>query len=279
MRLTQFGLYTFPLFSKRDQVGTGDTGGGLVSLVDGASYDSTGTGAAREATTTLSTSYEIIATTATAVQTARDAIRALAGTRARLWAHFPDSTDRFVWARLARVRMERRREYVYYQPVELTFEVAIPGWHGTGHGAPWLLDDGETLDTGLYLDLDDVWIPSSSGDTETVNNGGNRMVRDVMVTITASATATISDVRIRCGSCDWTWTGTVALNKSLTIDCAARSIKYDGADAYSGLTLNAGHTIADWLQLEPGDNTVTINFSGNANATAGVTFSFYDGWM
>lgn len=279
MRLTQFGTYTLPLFNKRDQVGTGDTGGNLITLVTGASYDHYGNDTAPEAANSITTSFEIIDTTATAVQTARDAIRALAGLKRRLWAHFPDGTDRFVWARLSRVRMERRREYVYYQPVDLTFEVAQPGWNGVLHGAAWLLDNGETLDTGLYLDLDDVWIPSSDGDTETVNNAGNRMVRDALLTITASATATISNVRIRCGSCDWTWTGTVAVSTSLTVDCGSRTIKNNGVDAYDGLTLNSGHTVADWLQLAPGSNTVTINYTNNADNSADVTFSFYDGWV
>ena len=279
MRLTQFGTYTLPLFNKRDQVGTGDTGGSLLNLVSGASYDGLGTGDATEAATTLTTSYEIIDSTASAVQTARDAIRALAGQRLRLWAQMPDASLRFVWARLARIRMERRREYIFYQPVELTFEVAAPGWNGTQHGAAWLLDDGETLDTGLYLDLDDVWIPSADGDDETFNNGGNRTVRDAFVTITASATAAISNITISCGDCDWTWTGTVAVSTSLTIDCGTRSIKNNGVDAYSGFALNAGHTVADWLQLEPGDNTITINYSDNADNSAGVTVSYYDGWM
>ncbi len=269
MRLTQFGTYTLPLWNKRDGVSLGNTGGAVTGIIGGAGYDAYGSGTAPENMLAVTTSFEIIETTATAVQTARDAIRALAGTKARLWAHFPDGTDRFVWARLARVRMERRLEYIYYQPVDLDFEIVVPGWNGTGHGAPWLLDDGETLDTGLYLDLDDVWIPSSSGDTETFANGGNRTVTDAFVTITAGAAATISNIRIRCGSCDWTWTGTVAVNKSLTIDCASRSIKYDGADAYSGFALNSGHSVADWLQLAPGNNT----------NSAGVTVSFYDGWM
>lgn len=279
MRLTQFGLYTLPLFNKRDTVGTGDTGGSSLTLVSGTGYDPLGTGGATEAPTTLGTSYEIVDTTATAVQTARDAIRALAGTKARLWAHFPDGSDRFVWARLARVRMERRSQYIYFQPVELTFDVLQPGWNGAQHGALWLLDDGETLDTGLYLDLDDVWIPSASGDVETFTNAGNRTVTVAMLTITASASATISNITIKCGDCDWTWTGTVALSKSLTVDCGQRSVKNNGVDAYSGLALNVGHKVADWLQIKPGANTITITYTGNADASAGVTLSFYDGWM
>jgi hypothetical protein len=279
MRLTQFGTYTLPLYNKRDTVGTGDTGSGSVTLISGSGYDPIGTASATEAPTTLATSFEIIDTTATAVQTARDAIRALAGTKARLWAHFPDGTDRFVWARLARVRMERRREYIYYQPVDLTFDVVQPGWNGTQHGAPWYFDDGEFFDDGLYFDLDDVWTPTASGDTETVTNGGNRTVTNAVLTITASATATISNITLSCGDCDWTWTGTVALSTSLVVDCGLRSIKNNGVNAYAGLALNSGHTVADWLRLEPGDNTVTITYSGNADDSATVTFGFYDGWM
>jgi hypothetical protein len=63
------------------------------------------------------------------------------------------------------------------------------------------------------------------------------------------------------------------------VDCGARSIKNNGVDAYSGLTLNAGHTTAPWLRLAPGSNTVTITYSGNADASATVTFSYYDGWV
>ena len=143
MRLTQFGTYTLPLFSRRDKLSTGDTGGALVTLVNGIGYDATGAGVAQEAVNTVTCSYEIVETTATAVQTARDAIRALAGTKARLWAQMPDGSLRHVWARLTRVNMERRREYIFYQPVEATFEIDQPGWLGTAHGAPWFLDTGE----------------------------------------------------------------------------------------------------------------------------------------
>jgi hypothetical protein len=63
------------------------------------------------------------------------------------------------------------------------------------------------------------------------------------------------------------------------VDCGLRSVKNNGVDAYSGFALNSGHAVADWLRLEPGANSVTITYSGNADASATVTFSFYDGWM
>jgi hypothetical protein len=63
------------------------------------------------------------------------------------------------------------------------------------------------------------------------------------------------------------------------VDCGQRSVKNNGVDAYSGLALNSGHTVADWLQIAPGANTITITYTGNADNSAGVTLSFYDGWM
>lgn len=278
MRLTQFGTYTLPLYNKRDQVGTGDTGGNLITLVTGASYDHYGNETAPEAANTITTSFEIIDTTATAVQTARDAIRALAGLKRRLWAQMPDGTLRFVWARLSRVRMERRREYIYYQPVELTFEIAQPGWNGQGYDAPWYLDTGEYLDSGLFLYLSGRWMPTSSPASLSASNGGNRTVTNAVLTVTAGSD-TISNIRVVCGSCDWTWSGTVLATKVLAIDCGARSIINNGADAYDSLTLNAGHTVADWLQIASGGSTLTVTYTGNSSDTATFDLTYYDGWM
>ena len=95
MRLTQFGTYVFPLYNKRDLVSVGDTGGTLLRLPGGGAYDAFGTDAAPEGIREVSTEFEIIASTATAVQTQRDQIRSRAGKWRRLWAHFPDGTDRW----------------------------------------------------------------------------------------------------------------------------------------------------------------------------------------
>ena len=276
MRLTQFGTYTFPLFNKRDVVSQGDSSGALIALTGGEVYDGYQGDQAPEASTDLVTSFEIIASTATAVQTQRDAIRALRGTYARLWAHFPDNTDRWVWARLAKPKMERRWEYVYYQPVELTFEVARPGWNGGGHGPSWALDAGEYLDSGLFLDYDDVITLDGTPKSATIVNGGNRMQNEIILVVRAAGNP-IDTIRFVCGPCDWTFNGTVAAGKTLTIDCRTRSIRNDGVDAYTLLDLNAGQTVADWCQLEPGNNAATITYNCAGNATR-VDLAYYDGW-
>jgi len=279
MRLIRFDDYTFPLYNKRDQFDTGFTGGALVDIVDGAAYDSTGTGIAPEAVNTITTSYEIIATTASVMQVARDAIRALAGTRGRLVAEVTSASntkkERWVWARLSRLRMERRREYVYYQPVEATFELAQPGWNGDSHGVPWKFDDGWELDDGLFLDYGTEWLPAGTPESGVYANDGNCAQTDIAVVVTTAATP-LTSFTLVCGSCDWTFSGTVAANKALVIDCGKKSVKNNGADAYVNFTLNANHAVADWLRLEPGNNTVTLTYTGSGIS---VAINYYDKWM
>ena len=276
MRLTQFGTYVFPLFNKRDIVSTGDTGGTLLRLPGGGAYDAYGTDDAPEGIREVSTEFEIIASTTTAVQTARDQIRSRAGKWRKLWAHFPDGSDRWAWARLSRVRMERRREYLFYQPVGLTFEIKDGGWNGTGHGAVWYLDMGYYLDAGLYLDYDDTITLDAFPKSATITNGGNRTVTNAVLSFKAAGNP-VSAITLVCGSCDWTFSGSVAAGKILTIDCGTRSVRNDGVDAYSLFTLNAGHTVADWLQLKSGANAVTITYTCAGAATT-LTPTFYDGW-
>lgn len=278
MRLLRFGNYTLPLFSRRDQIGTGDTGGALLTQVNSSGYDATGSGQATEAINTVTCSFEIVATTVASVQTQRDAIRALAGKRERLFAAIPGTlaTERWVWARLSRVRMERRYEYIYYQPVELVFELAQPGWNGAKHGKAWELDDGWYLDSGLLLDSGDT--PSAldaPGGLDTFNNGGNRVQTNAIVSIDNGSQA-MTGFRLICGACDWSFSGTIAPYTSLIVDCGAKSVKNNNADAYGSFVLNSGHRVADWLRLEPGDNTVTTSYLGGA---ASMDVSYYDGWM
>jgi hypothetical protein len=276
MRLTDFGTYALPLWNKRDGVSLGNTGGAVAGIIGGAGYDGYGTAIAPESALTVTTSFEIVETTATAVQTKRDALRALAGTRDRLFATFPDGSKRFAWARLARLRMERRLEHIYYQPVDLDFEIVSPGWRSFA-SVPWELDESLLLDSGLSLDhRGEVRTLSASSFPITVTNDGNRAVTDAVVVVFAFEA--ISQIRIQCGSCDWTWKSTVPLNGVLVVNCGTKAVTLSDADAYSVFTLNAGHASADWLRLEPGDNTVTVSYTDNAGGTALIAVSYMDNY-
>jgi len=275
MRLTAFGDYDLPQFNKLDTISLGEASGSVAPIIGNGAYDTYGTADAPERALVVSTAFEIVETSATAVQTKRDALRALVGKRDRLWARFPDASLRFAWARLARLRMERNYEHVHYQPVAMDFEIVTPGWRG---GLAWSLDDGELLDTGLLLDhRGGTWTPAASADSTIVTTDGNRMVRDALFVVVAGSDS-ISQIRVQVGSCDWTWKSTVPAGKALLINSGTKSVTLDGADAYTYMTLNAGHTVADWLQLQPGNNTVTLSYTGNASGSGLIAFSYLDNW-
>jgi hypothetical protein len=282
-RLKTFGKNSLPVYDYAWDAGTPESLQALISSVGGVTFDAYGVDDA-PASLPYSISYKCVAvaSTAAALRTTLDTLRAQHGKREKLYrmAESDNEELHFAWARLTQIQVSNTvsDQAMIWQPLTLVFLV-LTSWNGIQHGQPWFFDDGVLFDDGAYLDLDDVWTPSASGDTETVNNGGNRSVSNAVLTIRAGASATISDVRIRCGDCDWTWTGTVAVSTILVIDCGRRTVRNDGVDAYSGFAHNTGHKIADWLRLEPGDNTVTINYTGNAGALATVEFNFYDGWM
>ncbi len=285
MRLTQFKTYTLPAYNKRDLLGQGNSAGALLDLPGGGAYDAYGTDQAPEDVLEVSSTFEIIETTASAVQTQYDLIRALRGNVGKLWARMPYLTDRWVTARLARMRMERRREYIYYQPLELAWQIAQPGWNGQAHGAGWILDDGEVFDDGLYLDMGGAYVVTlTNGALATTNatiaNNGNRTVTDVTITVTAVGDQ-ITSVRFACSPCDWSYSGTIAAGTSLVVDCGAKSVLNDGTDDYANFQLNPQpsgvQASANWCEFAPGNNAVTMTTSSNA-ATNTVTFSFWDGW-
>jgi hypothetical protein len=127
------------------------------------------------------------------------------------------------------------------------------------------------------LDLDDTIVLDTSPKTVTVANGGNYQVKAIVLAFAAKAAAPVSNITVASGSCSWTWTGTIAATKTLSVDCGTRTIRNDGADAYAGFGFNPAHTVADWLVLQPGNNSVTITWTCGGTATE-LTFTYYEGW-
>lgn len=150
-------------------------------------------------------------------------------------------------------------------------------WRGHFHH-DWTLDDGEFLDEGLYLD-DHMTYTYTAPLTITLNNGGNALVTDAIITITAGGVS-ITDVSIvKAGETDLQFTGIVAPGTALVIDCGAMSVLNNGVDAYADLELDTGHTISEWLRLAPGDNTILITLTiVNIMAPPTVNIEFMDAW-
>jgi hypothetical protein len=66
-------------------------------------------------------------------------------------------------------------------------------------------------------------------------------------------------------------------NKTLIINCGAKSVLNNYNPAYSGLSFGVQHHTHEWFILEPGVNTITATATtGNTNPV--ITFSFSEPW-
>jgi hypothetical protein len=101
-------------------------------------------------------------------------------------------------------------------------------------------------------------------------------VRDTVITIRAVGTP-ITELGVSlAGKFDWHWTGSLAVGKDLIIDCGTKRITNDGADAYAGFALQAGHADNDWLPLDVGVSTISVHLTGGASSTFKLDYA--DGW-
>ena len=126
--------------------------------------------------------------------------------------------------------------------LDCVFETVLPGWRAASQSTASLLSDA------------------------LVSVAGEMPVRHAVLTVTASATITAVTVTSASRGINWTWTGTLAAGTSLVVDDEAQTVVNAGANAYSGLVLGSGHTARGWLDLEPGNQAVTVTVVGTASA-------------
>lgn len=277
MRLDRFGTLALSQIDAEDTLDTPAIVSGLVQTI-GSALDSYGDEDALPGTTTISRTFAIHGDTPADMDDGVDAVRGWLGKRAKLWLRTGSNEVRWAWARLTRVAQVRNRRNWNFQPLRCDFELVDGRWHGHDHTA-WTLDDGHYLDDGFYLD-DEGYSETmpSSPHTITVNNGGNRRVDNVIITILAGSSAITSVTIAKTGETDMDYTGIISSGQALEIDCGAYTVKDNGVSDYANFALASGHTIAEWLRLDPGDNEITITFSGGSNNST-VTIEYRDGWI
>ncbi len=281
MRLERFGSLSLSMIEAEDDLHTGSARLASVGTIAGE-YDSYGAGDAQMDGVVLTRAFELHGATTDDLDDARDALRAMVLKRARLYARMGDDSVRWVNARLLDVREQRTRRNFNFQRVVCRFHLPSPTWTGADHTA-WVLDSGEILDGGLYLDDGGFTDTGASPHVLTVTNGGNRVVTNPVITITAGGADITAITITKTGETKIVWTnagttGALATTKSLIIDCGKFTITDDGANAYSGKTaFDSNHTIAEWLRLDPGDNEITVTFTGGSTDSV-TTIEFQDGW-
>jgi hypothetical protein len=116
---------------------------------------------------------------------------------------------------------------------------------------------------------------SVGGNTSLVNDG-TAPVYDAVITVTATSSLVNPTFIISALGVSLKYTGTVNNTKALVIDCGAKTVKNDGANAYSGFSLQAAHTARNWMPLTVATHTLAVAAS---SGTGNVSVAFYKRWF
>lgn len=255
-KLTEFDGVALPSYNRESGLDTAPPLNGFVGTVLGG-YDSYRSDMAPAAVPFQLTVRGIVSLETDADQRAAiDGLRATSRRRGRLFRQADDDdSEQWCYARLEQIPHRRITGVNGYQMLEMTFLVESE-WYG------------ESVVNTVSL--------GSSPYAFAVENAGNRMVNDAILTVTAGdATMTAVTITTTNGT-HLVWTGTLAAGDDLIINSGSKSITNDGANAYSGLTYGASHTIDDWLRIEGSMNITIAYVGGGADAEVGI--AFYEGW-
>lgn len=279
--LTTFGATPLPQYDVAFSVGPAPAIAQTVDLPGGGVFDASGTGVARQKYPfQLRYACSVVGPSQAVALGQVNALNALIGTRAKLWREEAGAiapVRHWCWARLVDIDVSMRAKMPHWNvPVAMSFLI-MGRWNGINHRKPWTFDSGEHFDTNIAFDNDEMTVLSTSPQTVVVDNDGLQAVRDAVINVTA-LTAPITSLTIGVtGVTEFTWTGTLATNKTLVIDCGAKTVKNDGVGAWAGFAFTGNHKVADWLVLQPGNNSVVVSKTGGGT-TSTIEFVFADGW-
>jgi hypothetical protein len=277
-QLTQFGSLVFATnendISARHYIGSGQSYARTFALSGGGAFNAFEGGRAPIGPVSIPYEAEIIVTSGT-IWDAYVELLALVGTVDQLWRDPPGSlSNQWVYAKLEYIDADWDPEASLVLPFRAEFTRLSPYWNGDGHGRN---SGAPTTDNKFTL--------TSSPDTITVQNDGNREATGIVFDIANPALAaaiTVIEIESTDGGFHFTWTGSLAAGQTLSIDTRDRSVLKASADAYSGFAYGANHEIAYWASLPGGpttdvDVTITGGSIGVTNPT--IQVSYYDAWL
>ena len=279
--LTHFGTTALPQYDAAFSIGPAPAEVATAGLVGGGVYDAYGTGRARQKyPLALRYACSVVNVSESASRAEINALKALIGTRAKLWrteagAAIPNR--HWCWARLVDVDDSMRAKMPHWiVPVVLNFTI-MGRWCGLAHSGGWYFDSGLYFDDGLAFDSDEKTTLTTSPQTVVVDNDGNMAVRDAIIMVKAG-NAPITYLKIGIsGVTEFYYDGTIATGTTLTIDTEVKTVLNVAASAWNNFHLTANHKVADWLVLEKGNNSVVVTTTGGGTGST-IEFRYSDGW-
>jgi hypothetical protein len=283
-RLIRFGTLSFEYYNQVDDIGSGVTPTSYLPLPDGGALDNFGDRTLHPGVVERSKSMRLRVATETELTALYLQFLSLRGKRDKLYRRTATGDIHWMYARLVEVTAQRSHEQTKFkllQDITLRFATQDAFWHGD-YGGTWYFDSGEYFDSGLAFDSAQEYPLTSSPTSITVSVGasgdaGRAASRAIQMEIHAGDSAMSAITIARAGGESLTFGGTIAANKSLVIDCGTMQVLNDGVDAYDDLTLSPTADMAAWFTLQPGDNEITVTFTGGGTGRQ-IDFLYYEVW-
>lgn len=283
-RITAFDLVSFKHYNQVDTIGSGATPTAYQTLPEGGALDLYGNQQKHPGAVERIVARRLKATTQAGLESLFFQLLALRGKRGRLYRETATGDIHWQYARLVELNADRSYEQTKFQSIQdisLRFVTQEAFWRGD-LGGVWYLNSGEFLNTGLALNSGQTY-PLTTSPTSltvsigTVSDAGRAPIRAVRMAISAGASDMSAVTIARAGGESLTFSGTILAGNDLIIDTGTMQVLNDNADAYDDLTISSTADLAAWFALVPGDNDITVTFTGGGTGKE-ISFLYYEVW-
>lgn len=281
-RIVGFGFVDLEHYNQVDVIGTGSAPTAYINLPEGGALDPFGSQQKHPGSVERTKSLRLHGATAAATEQLFLNLLSLRGKRDRLYRRTASGDIHWMYARLVEVTAQRSYELTPYktiQDVELRFITQEAFWRGDYSGK-WYFDNGEFFDTGLSFNSGQQYALTSSPTAFTISIGtdaGRAPSRAIQISVVAGSAPITALTIARTNGETITFSASILSGKTLLIDTGTMQVTNDGADAYNSLTLAPTADLASWFALQPGDNQITVTFTGGGTGST-IDFVYYESW-
>lgn len=267
-RLYQFGNTVLPDYNEESDAGLTATAKAALNIPTGGALDLFGGERIPMGSSKPTKACTLHATTEAGLLASFMALRALVGTRAKLYRmRIADGLLEWAWARfdkLAATRKYSGGSARFFQDVSLSFTMFTPAWYSP--------TESEYPISFEAPNDDDLTTCLVEGDYAmlTIFNGGNLPQPNVIFEFTATSLITHIEVVNTTNGYIWVYDSTVHIGDTLVIDSGEMSVENDGVDDYAHFTPPVNKE--RWFELQAGTNRVSITIDGDAD----IYIHFYD---
>lgn len=284
-RIIRFDRINLEYANQVENVGSGTTPAKYITLPEGGAIDAFGNARKRPGLTETAKTMRLYSSSSVALESLYFQLLGVTGTRGKIYRRTKSGLIHWMYGRLTEISAERSYEKTKFnkiQDLSLRFVLQEAAWRGIYH-IGWTLDSGIYLDDAYAFDTEDTHSLASSPDAYVISVGsssdyGRAAVKNMIITVDAG-NAEMSNITIaRTGGESLVYAGAIPSGGSLVINTGTMQVTCTGvSNAYNNMTFSPTADMAAWFTLQPGDNTITVTYTGGGTGKA-ISVLFSEAW-